>query len=56
MNQPQPGQFVSAKCERHFQEPYGFVAEADCQHHDTREFLEFMAFAERRAKNIEHEK
>ena len=52
----QPGQFPSKDCECHFQEPYGFVPEAGCPTHDDNQFLEFMRFAERRAKQIEHRK
>lgn len=52
----QPGQFVSSKCGCHYQEPYGFVLEADCPQHNDKEFLEFVRYAEGRARKIEHEK
>jgi hypothetical protein len=38
------GEFPSASCECHWAEPYGFVPEAGCQHHDTAQFLEFVSF------------
>ena len=36
------GQFPSKNCECHMQEPYGFVPEADCAEHDTRQFQDFL--------------
>ena len=36
------GQFPSKNCECHFQEPYGFVPEADCPEHDTKQFTDFL--------------
>ncbi len=36
------GQFPSKNCECHFQEPYGFVPEADCPEHDTKQFIDFL--------------
>jgi hypothetical protein len=52
----QPDQLVSAQCKCHYQEPYGFAPEADCPQHDTTEFLELVAFGERRTEKKEHEK
>ena len=37
------GQFPSKNCECHIQEPYGFVPEADCPEHDTKQFFNFLA-------------
>jgi len=36
------GQFPSKNCECHWQEPYGFVPEADCPEHDTKQFSDFL--------------
>lgn len=36
------GQFPSKNCECHIQEPYGFVPEADCPEHDTKQFSDFL--------------
>ncbi len=36
------GQFPSKNCECHIQEPYGFVPEADCPEHDTKQFFDFL--------------
>ena len=41
----QIGQFPSNNCECHYQEPYGFVPEADCPEHDTKKFMKFVAKA-----------
>lgn len=46
------GQFPSAKCECHYQEPYGFVPEADCVEHDNEQFLSFVAEAEKRGRDM----
>lgn len=37
------GQFPSKNCECHFQEPYGFVPEAGCLEHDTKQFSDFIS-------------
>lgn len=36
------GQFPSKNCECHWQKPYGFVPEADCLEHDTKQFIDFL--------------
>jgi len=36
------GQFPSPCCHCHWQEPYGFVPEDGCRHHDTAQFQEFV--------------
>ena len=41
-NKDQDTIWVSANCECHIQEPYGFVPEADCKEHDTNVFLKFL--------------
>jgi hypothetical protein len=47
-------QFPSKGCACAWSEPYGWVPEADCEHHDTVEFSNFVSFLESRAKGVEH--
>jgi len=42
MKEEYKGQFPSKNCECHIQEVYGFVPEADCPEHDTKQFLDFL--------------
>jgi len=44
------GQFPSKNCECHFQKPYGFVPEAGCLEHDTKQFLDFVDQAEQKGR------
>jgi hypothetical protein len=45
MEKEYSGQYPSINCECHFQEPYGFVPEADCPEHDTKQFKQFLIHA-----------
>ena len=56
MEKEYKGQFLSKNCECHIQEPYGFVAEADCKEHDTAQFTYFLNAFARRERTQEHEK
>ncbi len=42
MDKEQKGEFPSKNCECHIHETYGFVPEADCPEHDTKQFTEFL--------------
>lgn len=42
MQKEEKGQFPSKNCECHLQKPYGFVPEADCKEHDTKQFFDFL--------------
>ncbi len=41
--------FPSAHCNCSWIEPYGFVPEAECPQHDTKQFIAFVSFVAKRA-------